>query len=120
MSNLFDVIAFDADDTLWDNEHLYLRAEQHLQRLLEPYCPAEQTAAMLHRIDIANLPDFGYGIKAYTLSMVETALEVSRGRIARRGAAPGGRPGAARCCTRRWSCWTMHRSACRCWRRGTR
>ena len=77
----FDIIAFDADDTLWDNEHLYLRAEGHLQRLLEPYCPPEQTATILHRIDIANLPDFGYGIKAYTLSMVETALEASAGRI---------------------------------------
>jgi putative hydrolase of the HAD superfamily len=81
MPNPFAVIAFDADDTLWDNEHLYLRAEQHLQRLLEPYCPPEHTAAILHHIDIANLPDFGYGIKAYTLSMVETALEASAGRI---------------------------------------
>jgi putative hydrolase of the HAD superfamily len=78
---MFDVIAFDADDTLWDNEHLYLRAEQHLQALLEPYVPPEQTAATLHRIDVANLPDFGYGIKAYTLSMIETALEASAGRI---------------------------------------
>jgi putative hydrolase of the HAD superfamily len=81
MPKPFVVIAFDADDTLWDNEHLYLRAEQHLQQLLLPYCPPEQTAAILHRIDIANLPDFGYGIKAYTLSMVETALEASQGRI---------------------------------------
>ncbi len=81
MLNAFNIIAFDADDTLWDNEHLYLRAERLLQQILLPYCPPEHTAAILHRIDIANLPDFGYGIKAYTLSMVETALEASAGCI---------------------------------------
>jgi len=81
MPKTFDIIAFDADDTLWDNEHLYLRAEGHLQQILLPYCPPEQTTAILHRIDIVNLPDFGYGIKAYTLSMLETALEASAGRI---------------------------------------
>ena len=81
MTPSFEMIAFDADDTLWDNEHLYLRAEQHLQRMLEPYCSAEQVATALHRIDVANLPDFGYGIKAYTLSMIETAVEATGGRI---------------------------------------
>ena len=77
----FSVIAFDADDTLWDNEHLYLRAEEQLKDLLLPYCPPEETAQTLHQIDIANLPDFGYGIKAYTLSMVEAAVEATEGRI---------------------------------------
>jgi putative hydrolase of the HAD superfamily len=81
MTMKFDVIALDADDTLWDNEHLYLRAEEHLQELLSPYCTPEHTAEVLHRIDIANLPDFGYGIKAYTLSMFETAVEATDGRI---------------------------------------
>jgi len=81
MSKRFDVIAFDADDTLWDNEHLYMRAEGHLQQILLPNCQPEKTTSILHRIDIANLPDFGYGIKAYTLSMIETALEASAGRI---------------------------------------
>jgi putative hydrolase of the HAD superfamily len=77
----FSMIAFDADDTLWDNERLYLRAEEHLKQLLTPYCPPERTAHVLHQIDIANLPDFGYGIKAYTLSMVEAAVEATQGRI---------------------------------------
>ena len=81
MPTPFEVLAFDADDTLWDNERLYLHAEGHLQRILAPYATPEQTAAVLHRIDVANLPDFGYGIKAYTLSMIETALQASAGRI---------------------------------------
>jgi putative hydrolase of the HAD superfamily len=78
----FDMIAFDADDTLWDNEIHYRSAQSALVNLLEPYGVEEQIVLdMLHQQDIANLPDFGYGIKGFTLSMIETAVEATRGKV---------------------------------------
>src|SRR5512137_1989714 len=78
---MLDIIAFDADDTLWHTESLYAETQAKLARLLEPYQPAETVAAVLHATEMRNLACFGYGIKAFTLSMVEAAIELSGGRI---------------------------------------
>lgn len=78
---LFDCIAFDADDTLWHNEHLYLNTASAFARLLAPYAPPERVAERLHQVEIDNLGCYGYGIKAYALSLIETAIELSGGRI---------------------------------------
>jgi putative hydrolase of the HAD superfamily len=79
----FDLIAFDADDTLWHNEIFYREAQDALLDLLERRYDVRSEAAMqaLHRIDVANLPDFGYGIKGFTLSMIEAAVEATGGRV---------------------------------------
>jgi len=78
---MLDIIAFDADDTLWHTESLYAETQAKFARLLEPYQAAEAIAAVLHATEMRNLGDLGYGIKAFTLSMVEAAIELSGGRI---------------------------------------
>jgi len=78
---LFDLIAFDADDTLWVNEELYREIESQYVDLLSPFCPPEITSQKLFETEMANLPLYGYGAKSFTLSMVQTALELSRGQV---------------------------------------
>ena len=75
------VIAFDADDTLWVNEPYFQETEQLFCGLLENYLPHHSVAKELFRVEITNLPLYGYGIKGFMLSMIETALEVSDGKI---------------------------------------
>jgi putative hydrolase of the HAD superfamily len=78
----FDIIAFDADDTLWHNEIYYRRSQELLFDLLGRYgIPRDAAENILHRVDVGNLPDFGYGIKGFTLSMIETAIEATGGQI---------------------------------------
>lgn len=78
----FDVIAFDADDTLWENERLYVSAQVRLAELLARYHPPEWINDRLYQTEMRNLEHFGYGIKAFALSMIETAVELTEGRIA--------------------------------------
>jgi putative hydrolase of the HAD superfamily len=82
--SIFDVIAFDADDTLWHNERLYVDAQVKLARLLAPYGVVEAVGERLYRTESRNIRYFGYGIKSYTLSMIETAVELTGGRISGR------------------------------------
>ena len=77
----FDLIAFDADDTLWHNEHLYAGSQAVLVELLSHYHPPEWVRERLYQTEMRNLEHYGYGIKAFALSMVETALELTEGRI---------------------------------------
>lgn len=78
---MLEVIAFDADDTLWHNESLYSETQEQFKRLLAPYCTAEQIAARLFDTEMRNLEAYGYGIKGFTLSMIETAIDLTGGRI---------------------------------------
>lgn len=71
------VIAFDADDTLWHNEHFYRDAEEKFAALLIDFMPKRYISKELLKIEIQNLPLYGYGIKAFTLSMIEAALKIS-------------------------------------------
>ncbi len=77
----FDVIAFDADDTLWHNERLYIRAREKLESLLAEYRVSEPVGDCLYRNESRNIEYFGYGIKSYTLSMIETAVELTGGGV---------------------------------------
>jgi putative hydrolase of the HAD superfamily len=76
-----DMIAFDADDTLWHTEHLYAEAQATFQQLLAHYHAPEWIASRLYATEVGNLQHFGYGIKSYILSMIETAIELSEGRM---------------------------------------
>ena len=78
---MFDVIAFDADDTLWHNERLYAEAQARLRQLLSPYSEPDVVDEALYEIEMRNLEPYGYGIKAFALSMIETAVTLSNGRI---------------------------------------
>lgn len=75
------VIAFDADDTLWHNEQYFREAEEKFWALLEDYLPAHTTARELLITEMQNIALYGYGIKAFTLSMIETAIRITEGRI---------------------------------------
>jgi putative hydrolase of the HAD superfamily len=70
-------IAFDADDTLWINEPYFREVENKFCALLEDYLPAHAVSKELYAIEIKNLPLYGYGIKAFILSMIETVLKVT-------------------------------------------
>lgn len=76
-----DVIALDADDTLWRNEDLYRETQAEFRALLAHYHDPAWIDARLYEAEVRNLPHFGYGIKAFILSMVETAVELTEGRI---------------------------------------
>lgn len=70
-------IAFDADDTLWHNESLFREAENEFCNLLEDYMPQHSTVKELYRIELQNMKLYGYGIKAFMLSMIESAIDIS-------------------------------------------
>lgn len=69
-------VAFDADDTLWENEPPFRAAERELCQLLAPFLPTDEVSELLYQTEIRNLPPYGYGAKAFTLSLMETALAV--------------------------------------------
>ncbi|ULC58126.1 HAD family hydrolase [Flaviramulus sp. BrNp1-15] len=71
------VIGFDADDTLWVNETYFREAELEFARLLSEYETANKIDQELFKKEMENLPLYGYGVKAFVLSMVESALELS-------------------------------------------
>jgi putative hydrolase of the HAD superfamily len=71
------IIAFDADDTLWINEPYFQETEKKFCALLEDYLPHHALSQELFKTEIENLPLYGYGIKGFILSMIETALRVS-------------------------------------------
>lgn len=75
-TNNIKVIGFDADDTLWINETYFREAEESFFDLLEDYMPKHSLARELLAIEISNLKLYGYGIKAFMLSMIETALKI--------------------------------------------
>lgn len=75
------VIGFDADDTLWVNETYYREAELDFAKLLSKYETANKIDQELFKIEMNNLDMYGYGIKSFILSMVESALEISNNEI---------------------------------------
>lgn len=76
-----ELLAFDADDTLWVNETIYLNAEEKLAGLIRPYLQFASFTDHLYQMETRNLEIFGYGIKGFLLSMIETAIELTSGRI---------------------------------------
>ncbi|MGB0837088.1 MAG: HAD family hydrolase [Flavobacteriaceae bacterium] len=81
MNNSIEVIAFDADDTLWVNETYFREAEEEFGKLLAPYETPNQVQQELFKTEIHNLGIYGYGIKGFMLSMVEAGLKLSNGQI---------------------------------------
>jgi putative hydrolase of the HAD superfamily len=71
-------VGFDADDTLWHNESLFRLTQGRFRELMADYAPAEVLDARLAEIERRNLALYGYGVKGFTLSMIETAMEVSQ------------------------------------------
>jgi putative hydrolase of the HAD superfamily len=78
---MIKVIAFDADDTLWHNEAYFQETEKKFCELLENYLPQHTIARELLSTEIKNIELYGYGIKAFMLSMIETAIRITDGKI---------------------------------------
>jgi putative hydrolase of the HAD superfamily len=74
-------IGFDADDTLWQNEQFYRLTEKRFTGLLADYAEAAHLSDRLLEAEKRNLEAYGFGIKGFTLSMIETAIEVTEGRV---------------------------------------
>jgi len=81
MTDTIKVVAFDADDTLWINEPFFEEAEKKFCGLMEDFLSHQSISQQLFTTQVANLPQYGYGIKGYILSMIETAYHVSNGKI---------------------------------------
>ena len=75
------VIAFDADDTLWDCQGHFEIVMRHLYDELTPWVDRETAALELFATERKNMRLLGYGVKAFTLSMLETAMRVSRNEM---------------------------------------
>ena len=75
------VVGLDGDDTLWQNETRFILTQEELRELLHRHVPEADVDARLDEIEMRNLAVYGYGVKSFTLSMIETAIELTEGRI---------------------------------------
>ncbi len=75
------VIGFDADDTLWHNENIFEQTHERYRALLAHYHDAATVDRTLFATEMRNLELYGYGVKGFTLSAIETAIELTQGRI---------------------------------------
>lgn len=81
MNTKIKVIAFDADDTLWDCQSWFDDVERRCCELLAPWATAREVSEGLFATERANLSLTGYGTKAFTLSLIENAVRVSGGQL---------------------------------------
>jgi putative hydrolase of the HAD superfamily len=75
------VVGLDGDDTLWHNETRFALTQEELRELLLRHVPEANIDSHLAAVEARNLGVYGYGVKAFTLSMIETAIELTAGRI---------------------------------------
>jgi putative hydrolase of the HAD superfamily len=81
MSSAPLVLGFDADDTLWHNETLFAAAHARFHALLAAHHDPQTVERALYATELRNLPLYGYGVKGFTLSAIETAIELTGGRV---------------------------------------
>ena len=75
------IIAFDADDTLWHNEPYFDEAQAKFCELFQDFASKQEILQLILNHQVKNLPLYGFGIKAFTLSMTEAALELTNHQI---------------------------------------
>lgn len=78
---MFDLIAFDADDTLWENEAFYVEAREAYHRILEPYELPADLDERLDAVENRNIPYFGYGVASFVFSLMENAIDATDGKV---------------------------------------
>lgn len=78
---MITTLGFDADDTLWHNESIFASTHERLRRLLAGYHDATTVDRALFATETQNLDRYGYGIKSFALSAIETAVELSGGQL---------------------------------------
>ena len=79
------IIAFDADDTLWHNEPYFDEAQAKFCELFADYASKQEILQLILSHQVKNLPLYGFGIKAFTLSMIDSALELTNHQISGQG-----------------------------------
>jgi putative hydrolase of the HAD superfamily len=78
---MIELIGLDADDTLWHNEPLFTSRREQFCAMLARYEPQGVAEDRLYATEMRNLQHFGYGVKGFVLSMIETAIEMTDGRL---------------------------------------
>jgi putative hydrolase of the HAD superfamily len=78
---MIKIIGFDADDTLWRNEDIFEQAHTRFRALLGKYHPAAEVDRVLFATEMKNLGLYGYGVKGFMLSCVETAIALTKGQV---------------------------------------
>ncbi len=78
---MIDIIGLDADDTLWHNETHYLNTKRAFADMLVDYQDYSRIESMLEQTEMHNIDIYGFGIKSYTLSLIETAIEITNGNL---------------------------------------
>ncbi len=78
---MIEWIGFDADDTLWENERYYRETQEKLGQIVVPYLQDGDIEKILYQTEIENIPHYGYGLKSFGLSMIETAIQLSNQSI---------------------------------------
>jgi len=78
---MIELVALDADDTLWHNEPLYTGCREQFRALVAKYGHEAALDDHLYEVELRNLEHFGYGVKGFVLSMIETAIELTNGRL---------------------------------------
>ena len=81
MANRIETVGFDADDTLWHNERAFRLTQERFAELLADHSDAENLLAELDAAERRNLARYGFGVKAFVLSMIETAIDVTGDRV---------------------------------------
>lgn len=76
-----DVIGLDADDTLWHHERFFELTTARFEQLLRPYADPHHLREHLTAAERRNVRHYGFGVKGFTLSMIETAVEITEGRV---------------------------------------
>src|SRR5436305_13438976 len=76
------IIGFDADDTLWHNETIFEDVHERYRQLLAKYHDAATVDRTLFATEMRNLELYGYGIKGFMLSAIETAIQLTEGKVA--------------------------------------
>ncbi|WP_298920347.1 HAD family hydrolase [uncultured Roseobacter sp.] len=82
MVKTLTTVAFDADDTLWHNERIFQMTQAHFADLLAEFTDHQTLMSRLLAAEKRNLGHYGFGVKGFTLSMIETAIDVTDGRVA--------------------------------------
>ena len=75
------VLAFDADDTLWSNEPLFREAEKKVAEALSDFGDFQYISDELYKVEFKNMGDYGFGAKAYVLSIIENAVNLTGGKL---------------------------------------
>jgi putative hydrolase of the HAD superfamily len=78
---MFDLIGFDADDTLWENNALYLQTTEKFSRILAGYGVTLPIDQQLEKTEVGNLAYYGYGVMSFVLSLIEVGIQLTSGRI---------------------------------------